>query len=351
MKDILTYAFGVVVCSALFVLFYRTVLYRRTTFLAARIYLLASLVVAAVIPALDIPVWRVAPIEIAAVAMPFEISHTAPPVTVAVPVDWLKVSLWSLYGLGIVALGLAMIRQLVHIANIKLRAEIFRTEECRLAVSEEVSTPFSFLGTIFIGREISGTEMRQIVLHEASHVRHRHSQEKIAMETIKNIMWFNPFAWWTARLLSEVHEFEADRDVLDGGFTVEEYLTLIFRQIFGYIPELSVGLGDSLTKKRFFMMKQGMRLTRYSPLRVAGALPLAAGMMMLFSFTSRPPEIIFTDVPAPVETVVAAAAAAPKPDTVVRTEYLDVVPSRNVPVAAAQNPQEPQKSEDIPMHS
>jgi TonB family protein len=105
--------------------------------------------------------------------------------------------------------------------------------------------------------------------------------------------------------LGEIHEFEADRDVLDGGSTVEEYLPIIFRQIFGCVPELTVGLGDSLTKKRFLMMKNKMKLTRFSRLRVAGVLPLAVGMMLLFSFTTRHPEIIVAeqDVERPVSAV------------------------------------------------
>jgi hypothetical protein len=114
------------------------------------------------------------------------------------------------------------------------------------------------------------------------------------METLKTLLWYNPFAWIAARLLNEVHEFEADRDVLLGGCTVEEYLPVIFRQVFGYIPEISTGLGNSLTKKRFEMMTTKMKLTKHSALRVAGVLPLAAGMMMLFSFTERPAEIVYT---------------------------------------------------------
>jgi TonB family protein len=325
MREILTYVTGVLVCSGLFVLFYRTALYRRTSFPAARGFLIVSLAFAAIIPALDIPVWRVAPVEIflpaeAPAAQTAELPEAGPgavsatmtgagavseAVTGAVsgaggevatlspaPSDWPAIVLWALWGVGIALLGVVMARQIARISRIRRRAEIYRTKEYRIAVSGEVYAPFSFLETVFVERGTPDHEMRQIVLHEASHIRHHHSQEKIAMEILKNLMWFNPFAWWAARLLGEVHEFEADRDVLEGGFTAEEYLPLIFRQIFGYIPELSVGLGDSLTKKRFLMIKNKMKLTKYSWLRVAGVLPLATGMMLLFSFTSRPPEII-----------------------------------------------------------
>ncbi len=355
MKEILTYALGVVVCSGLFTAFYRTVLHRHTSFRVARIYLVASLVVAAVIPALDIPVWRVAPMEATLVTtMPLDFIDFAGTPVAAPPVDWGRVALWALWTVGIGVLAVVMTCQIVRIARIKRRAEVFRATGCEIALSGEVSSPFSFMRTVFVERGTNDEEMRQIVLHEASHIRHRHSQEKIAMEAIKNLQWFNPFAWWAASLLGEVHEFEADRDVLDGGFTVEEYLPLIFRQIFGYNPELSVGLGDSLTKKRFLMMKNKMKLTRYSALRVAGVLPLAAGMMMLFSFTERAPEIIYTESPEAVE----APVVTPEPPESSMLEAavvhqdgdnsVDIVESYTAPSASAQSPQKPDGDTPVP---
>ncbi len=336
MKDILTYVLGVVVCSGLFAGLYRTVMHRRTSFRVARIYLVASLAVSALIPALDIPVWRVAPIVVSPVVHDLEIPLTGvAPAVVAAPAEWPKIVLWGVWGLGIVLLGVLTVCQTCRISRVRRRAEIHRADGCSVALSDEVEAPFSFLKTVFIGRGISDGDARQIVLHEASHIRHRHSHEKIAAEVLKNLQWFNPFAWWTVRLLSEVHEFEADRDVLDGGFTVEEYLPLIFRQTFGYIPELSVGLGDSLTKKRFSMMTNKIKLSRYSWLRVAGVLPLAAGMMMLFSFTSRSPEIIYTEAPAALEAVVVEAVAPVSAEAPVATP---VSPSVAPPAQDAETP-------------
>ncbi|MDR2882767.1 MAG: TonB-dependent receptor plug domain-containing protein [Alistipes sp.] len=310
MSAILTYAMQTVACGALFVMFYRVVLQGRTSFRTARRYLLASPVVAAVIPALDIPLWRVAPLEIPLVPTTFDAEALPVSDTVAAdPVDLVAVVLWALWGVGLAVLAFAMVRQMVNIASIRRRAEIHPADGFSVAVSGEVGSPFSFLGTVFIGRDVPAGEVSQIVTHEASHIRHRHCAEKLAMEVAKNLQWFNPFAWWAARLLGEVHEFEADRDVLDGGSTVEEYLPIILRQTFGYIPELSVGLGDSLTKKRFLMMKNKMKPARNSWLRVAGVLPLATGAMLLFSFTSHQPEIIYTEteVPATVEAIASAA--------------------------------------------
>jgi TonB family protein len=306
MKDILIYALGVVVCSGVFVAFYRTVMHRRTSFRTARVFLIASLVAAAVIPAFDIPVWRSEPVVLPA----FEFTPAVTPTVISeAPVDIWPAVMLGIYGLGIAMLITLMVVQTFKIRRTKRRAEVYATHEYEVAVSEEVSSPFSFLQTVYVTRGTPPNEMQQIILHEASHIRHRHSVEKIFMETLKTLLWFNPFAWIAARLLNEVQEFEADRDVLLGGCTVEEYLPVIFRQVFGYAPEISTGLNHSLTKKRFEMMTTKLKHTKFSWLRTVGAVPLVTAMMMLFGFTHRAPEVVTQE---PRVSVVTTVTTGPK---------------------------------------
>ena len=64
----------------------------------------------------------------------------------------------------------------------------------------------------------------------------------------------------------------------------------IFRQLFGYSPEIANGLRDSLTKKRFKMMTTKTP-GRHSLLRLAGTLPAVIGLLCAFSLTTRAAEI------------------------------------------------------------
>lgn len=91
-------------------------------------------------------------------------------------------------------------------------------------------------------------EMGAILAHESSHIAHRHSLERIVMETMKAALWWNPFVWIAARRLTEAEEFEADSDVLTSGYDRAEYMQTIFKQLFGYSPEIANGLRNSLTK-------------------------------------------------------------------------------------------------------
>ena len=74
----------------------------------------------------------------------------------------------------------------------------------------------------------------------------RHSAERIAVELVRSLFWFNPFVWIAGRWLQEVHEWEADRDVLDAGYDLTEYRTVIFHQLFGHNPDIACGLNLSL---------------------------------------------------------------------------------------------------------
>ena len=93
-----------------------------------------------------------------------------------------------------------------------------------------------------------------------------------------------------ARRLTEAFESsEADSDVLAEGYDIEHYMKTIFRQLFGYSPEIANGLRDSLTKKRFKMMTTKTS-GRHSLLRLAGTLPAVIGPVR-FSLTTRAAEV------------------------------------------------------------
>ncbi len=334
-------------------MFYRTVLYGRVSFRVARMFLVSTLVVSMVVPALRIPVWATEPVTIPYItAAP--VDETFVPV-VAVPesqVDWLGVGLWSVYGIGVMAVLGTMVWQAFAIRRMR-RGGVRRTDDSRLVVSSRVGAPFSFFGTIYVPETTTGEEMGRIVTHEQSHVRHRHSVERVGMQLLVAVVWWNPAAWWMLRLLTEVHEFEADSDVLRSGLSVDDYLPLIFRQVFGVIPEISVGLAHSLTKKRFEMMRKNLKHSRLSATRVLGVVPLVAGALMLFGFTDKAPEMVYetpTVEPEVVERVIVADVdgLAGEVVNVVKSDDIEVVErvsvDETVEIAIEQQPQSDEPS-------
>lgn len=290
MKELLTYLAEVIVCSAALLAAYALLLERRVRFGWCRRYLTALLPLAALIPLLRIPVW---PGEVitatTAPAAPIPATAWTPVPEVlpaAEPLVTPRTLLIAVCLLGTATLAGAMLREALRIRRLRRRATVTDAGRLHLVRTRERIASFSFFRSVYVWEGTPGDEMQAVLMHEASHIAHRHTAERLLMETFKALQWWNPVAWLAARRLTEAQEFEADRDVLTQGFDRERYMHTIFRQLFGYSPDIANGLRDSLTKKRFQMMTTN-HTSRHALLRVAGTVPVLAGLLCAFSFTAQ----------------------------------------------------------------
>ena len=284
MKESVIYTMEVLVCSGLLLLAYNILLERRVSFLVCRIHLLASTAAAMIIPLLDIPVWAAETGYVVPATYAGDIAAeiVEAPRAVFTP----RNILLAIYLAG-TALSLALtLYQLLKIRRIRKSGTLAGNGRPRIVRAADDISSFSFFGTIYIGRDTRDEELQAIIAHESSHIAHRHSAERVAMELMKAAMWWNPFAWIAQRRLAEVHEYEADADVLRGGYDINNYIATILKSLLGYSPDIANGLRDSLTKKRFKMMttpKSG----RYALLRTLAVAPVVAGLLCTFSFTAK----------------------------------------------------------------
>ena len=289
------YIIEVLISSGLFLALYRWLLAGKVRYRICRAYIVGTMLLAAVIPLLDVPMYSPAPVpaavERALVLVPEAMPESgiapgegaadeipaAPAATEAIVLKILAAA-YILISASSIAL---IVFNTIKIRRLRREAHLTRIEDWTLAESEKIQTPFSFLRTVYMGFNYSSSERRMILSHEASHVRHRHSYERLALSVLRSILWFNPFLWIAEKDLREVQEWEADRDVLKEGNDLTLYRTAIFKQLFGYNPEISSGLNHSLTKKRFIMMTK-TRPGRYATLRLAAALPLITATFLAF---------------------------------------------------------------------
>ena len=289
------YIIEVLISSGLFLALYRWLLAGKVRFRICRAYIVGAMLLAAVIPLLDVPMYSPPPVpaavERALVLVPEAMPESgivpgegaadeipaAPAATEAIVLKILAAA-YILISASSIAL---IVFNTIKIRRLRREAHLTRIEDWTLAESEKIQTPFSFLRTVYMGFNYSSSERRMILSHEASHVRHRHSYERLALSVLRSILWFNPFLWIAEKDLREVQEWEADRDVLKEGNDLTLYRTAIFKQLFGYNPEISSGLNHSLTKKRFIMMTK-TRPGRYATLRLAAALPLITATFLAF---------------------------------------------------------------------
>ena len=280
MKTILILCLEMLVCGAVFHLLYRTAFEGRVRFVGCRIYLIVAAALSAIIPALDIRLWRDRIVYIEATAL--NSSTTADTVAQSTFDLWATIIICA-YAIGVLVVITSVISQAVKLARLGT-ATVENGQ--RIVRSAKIDTPFSFLRTIYLPTSLAPEHCEVVIQHECAHIRHHHSLERVTMELIKAVLWFNPFVWLFSRLLTEVHEFEADREVIDSGYDNRLYATSIFTQAFGFSPDIANGLQSSLTKKRFKMMTKQRPSTR-SLLRLAAALPVVATLAMLFSVRAQ----------------------------------------------------------------
>lgn len=344
MKSPLLYLLEVLFCSGLLLGLYRLLLVRRIPYWVCRRYLVAAMVAAAVIPALNIPLYpadtvfyplplieapaeAVLPARDAATAWPAADADVGTLAAEASVVPGLasadRAAAWrggvaALYGaVALLSLGLLGVRML-RIRRLRRRAHLTPGDGYTLAEHPAIASPFSFLRTVFMSPACTGLRREMILCHERSHVRHAHTAERIVLEVVRCLYWINPFVWIAGRWLEEVQEWEADADVLKAGYDLTAYRIVIFRQLFGYNPDMTCGLNHSFTKNRFLMMTR-FEMHRHALWRLGAAIPVVAGMMMLCSFTVRTAE------PPVAEPAEAPTAGAPVAEEASRGDAYTVV--------------------------
>ena len=298
------YILELIICSGIFLVVYRWLLAKKVSFEMCRAFILTSMLLAVAIPAMNIPVFpeKAAtqqtvltgfdffgedPVDVAAAesAVRAEVQESAAEIVPAKKNIDIKaaagIAVYVIYIIvALASLGLT-VYNIIKIQRLRRHSRLTHTKDYTLAEHEDIKTPFSFLKTIFLGFNYEAQERRQILTHEASHVRHRHSFERIFLSFLRSFFWFNPFFWMAEKDLEEVQEWEADKDVLSEGYELDAYRTTIFKQLFGYNPDISCGLNHSLTKQRFIMMTQSHR-GKGAWIRLAATLPVIAAVFLAF---------------------------------------------------------------------
>ena len=95
--------------------------------------------------------------------------------------------------------------------------------------------------------------------------------------------WFNPVMWLFERSIRELHEYEADREVLKQKPDRIRYQAMLVNQVAGIeIFKLANSFSKSITKKRMIMMSK-MKSAKFSAAKVLFVLPVILCLVFAFS--------------------------------------------------------------------
>ena len=115
--------------------------------------------------------------------------------------------------------------------------------------------PFSWMRSIVISESDYKPYGREILLHEKAHILNRHSFDILLLTFVEALQWWNPIAYLLGRSLRDVHEYEADDYVLHQGISLQNYQALLVKKALANTTyAFANNFNHSLVKKRIYMM-------------------------------------------------------------------------------------------------
>jgi TonB family protein len=302
-------AFGIAVFTGIYYLLFR----KETFYRFNRIYLLTSVILSMVLPAIHLAPFQsdkgLLPVAIKSVTvMAYKVYapaietkqtfHLLPLLYCIIALLLIVYLAWQMTGI------LALIRH----NNIKI------VDGHKVVMLANGTHTFSFFNLIFIPQGLSsGAGYNQVVCHELAHVRQFHSLDILLFQMIKILQWFNPFVYLMETMLKETHEYLADEAVLKQDSNAGQYRLLLLSQVFGIKPGLFSFFNHSLIKNRLTMMtkRKSPMLNRLKYLIVLPFLTL----VVLIVCCSKSEQLAPPPPPPPPPPVGFSEAAAGNPES------------------------------------
>jgi TonB family protein len=189
----------------------------------------------------------------------------------------------ALYPAIVVVLMLGLLISVMTVFR-KLLAAVRRpTPLGEVIIDNKARSPYSFFRWVFFSDESLFHPAAPFLLrHEFSHVKHGHSFDRLLSAMFRALFWFSPFAYLTNRLLSEVHEYQADADATAamGDKTSYGRLMLTFAGLPG--QNQIINPFSAHLKKRIIMLNQ-LKPARIHVTRIIGGITV---ILAVIFFTS-----------------------------------------------------------------
>jgi TonB-dependent SusC/RagA subfamily outer membrane receptor len=296
MYPTLYYLLQVLVCSAVLMVYYLLVLRNKKFHQYNRFYLLGVALVSWMVPLIKI-VWEqqhagVRQVDLLTVVAAGNSEIEALVASKQESLDWISL-LPNLYVGVSICLAIAMIISLYRIYKIYATHECSNLQEFYLVMTREKGTPFSFFSYIFWNAEIDiqTPAGKQILQHELTHVKQYHSIDKIGMQLILIVGWFNPFFWLLRKELDMIHEFIADKKSVENGDAASLAQMLLTTAYPGQQFPLTNPFFFSPIKRRLKMLTN-VKNPSFSYARRIVVLPLLSIVVLLFAFRAKEEKMI-----------------------------------------------------------
>ena len=290
--ELLIYLLKVSACTAFFFGFYLVTLRKLTFFEINRFYLLGTLFLSFVIPAVKINIAKEA--EIIETQVPIALVKThdvgvletsrveiLPMPVTEIPFDWFSIIPYIYFSVAAVLLVVCFWQLYRLIRFAKDYKE--NHEGLKLISKKKGFTNCSFFNYVFVNEtNLSETDLQVLLKHEQVHANQYHSVDKIVLMIAKAILWFNPIIYLFDKALEQTHEYEAD-EATSQSFGNNAYANLLLRLV---VVKTNTALIHNFVKspiKERIKMLFNSKSKNMKKLNYLLVLPIGLCLLWLFS--------------------------------------------------------------------
>ena len=199
--------------------------------------------------------------------------------------------------------GIAILAFVSLFLILKITIGLFRISKLRKEFPKETlegitfyntnlqDAPFSFFKNLFWKNSIliNSDLGKQILKHEMVHIEQKHSIDKLFIQIVQSVFWFNPIFYFIKKEINLIHEYLADHKAVKQSDTRAFAQMLLASNFSGNVlPATSPFLSSNL-KKRLKMLTQ--KNTKYSYARRILALPILFGVSFALLVNAKNIEI------------------------------------------------------------
>lgn len=274
---------------AIFLAFYKLFLEKESAHVFKRYYLLASLLLAFGVPCITFTTY-VDAVVVTTTAVPVDFTVMEVPLQAVLEtthINYWSVIIWSIYSIGVLLFGSKFIRNLWNmIAKVQQNPKHLNKDVTYVLMNEKV-TPHTFMRYIFFNKHTFEYQRipKEVVWHEETHAKQRHSIDIILVEALQVVLWFNPLLYVMKASIKLNHEFLADQGVLHKGAVPSVYQEILLQfSSRSTVIHLANAINHSSIKKRFTIMKS---YTSKRTLLFRSLLLIPVVAFTLYSFSSK----------------------------------------------------------------
>lgn len=294
MEAILLYFGKTILCSGVTFLYYQLSLKDKTFHYYNRFYLLAAIVISLLLPLIKVDDFTIEVNNDMYMLLDkiqnFNSEKNINNGNLYFNIIFSALGLVSLYFLGKLIYGIFKIQQFKK----QFQKESF--DGINFYRTDLSEAPFSYFKNLFWKNAITlhSDIGKQILKHEMVHIEQKHSFDKIFIEIITSVFWFNPFFHIIKKEINLIHEYLADKKAVQQSDTKAFAQMLLASHFSGtQLPAASPFLSSNL-KKRLKMLQKPK--TKFGYARRILALPVVFTVAFAYLVNAKNREIEETNL-------------------------------------------------------